>query len=103
MSAKPMRLGMFMMPLHPAHRAPSVTLEEDREAVMLADRLRPDEALSPDDADGVDRADDLRERVLIIGFGRFAQVAITEALPNSLRGRLIVSRDAPVLQSCSLA
>lgn len=39
MSAKPMRLGMFMMPLHPAHRAPSVTLEEDREAVMLADRL----------------------------------------------------------------
>ena len=39
MSAKPLRLGMFMMPLHPAHRAPSVTLEEDREAVMLADRL----------------------------------------------------------------
>jgi alkanesulfonate monooxygenase SsuD/methylene tetrahydromethanopterin reductase-like flavin-dependent oxidoreductase (luciferase family) len=34
-----MRLGMFMMPLHPAHRAPSQTLQEDREAVMLADRL----------------------------------------------------------------
>ncbi|MBC7779073.1 MAG: LLM class flavin-dependent oxidoreductase, partial [Proteobacteria bacterium] len=34
-----MRLGMFMMPLHPAHRAPSVTLDEDREAVILADRL----------------------------------------------------------------
>ena len=34
-----MRLGMFMMPLHPAHRPPSVTLEEDREAVILADRL----------------------------------------------------------------
>jgi alkanesulfonate monooxygenase SsuD/methylene tetrahydromethanopterin reductase-like flavin-dependent oxidoreductase (luciferase family) len=30
---------MFMMPLHPAHRAPSQTLQEDREAVILADRL----------------------------------------------------------------
>jgi alkanesulfonate monooxygenase SsuD/methylene tetrahydromethanopterin reductase-like flavin-dependent oxidoreductase (luciferase family) len=30
---------MFMMPLHPAQRAPSVTLEEDRQAVILADRL----------------------------------------------------------------
>ena len=27
-----MRLGMFMMPLHPAQRAPSQTLQEDREA-----------------------------------------------------------------------
>ncbi|MGZ8231767.1 MAG: LLM class flavin-dependent oxidoreductase [Burkholderiales bacterium] len=34
-----MRLGMFMMPLHPAHRAPAITLEEDREAIILADRL----------------------------------------------------------------
>ena len=34
-----MRLGMFMMPLHPAHRAPATTLEEDREAIILADRL----------------------------------------------------------------
>jgi alkanesulfonate monooxygenase SsuD/methylene tetrahydromethanopterin reductase-like flavin-dependent oxidoreductase (luciferase family) len=34
-----MRLGMFMMPLHPAQRAPSQTLQEDREAVILADRL----------------------------------------------------------------
>ena len=34
-----MRLGMFMMPLHPAHREPSQTLHEDREAVILADRL----------------------------------------------------------------
>jgi alkanesulfonate monooxygenase SsuD/methylene tetrahydromethanopterin reductase-like flavin-dependent oxidoreductase (luciferase family) len=39
MSANKMRLGMFMMPLHPADRAPSVTLEEDRQAVILADRL----------------------------------------------------------------
>ena len=34
-----MRLGYFTMPLHPAHRPPSTTLEEDREAIILADRL----------------------------------------------------------------
>src|SRR5919106_5076404 len=34
-----MRLGYFAMPLHPAHRAPSQTLQEDREAVILADKL----------------------------------------------------------------
>ena len=34
-----MRLGYFTMPLHPAHRAPSQTLQEDREAVILADQL----------------------------------------------------------------
>ena len=34
-----MRLGMFMMPLHPAHREPAKTLQEDREAIILADRL----------------------------------------------------------------
>jgi alkanesulfonate monooxygenase SsuD/methylene tetrahydromethanopterin reductase-like flavin-dependent oxidoreductase (luciferase family) len=33
------RLGIFMMPLHPAQRDPAVTLEEDREAIILADRL----------------------------------------------------------------
>lgn len=34
-----MKLGMFMMPLHPPGRVPSETLAEDREAVLLADRL----------------------------------------------------------------
>ena len=34
-----MRLGYFTMPLHPAHRAPSQTLDEDREAIILADQL----------------------------------------------------------------
>jgi len=34
-----MRLGYFTMPLHPADRAPSQTLEEDRAAVILADKL----------------------------------------------------------------
>ena len=34
-----MKLGMFMMPLHPPGRDVSETLQEDREAVLLADRL----------------------------------------------------------------
>lgn len=34
-----MRLGYFTMPLHPAGRPPAVTLQEDREAIILADRL----------------------------------------------------------------
>jgi len=34
-----MRLGYFTMPLHPVHRPPSDTLQEDREAIILADRL----------------------------------------------------------------
>ncbi len=34
-----MKLGIFMMPVHPLHRDPTVTLREDRETVILADRL----------------------------------------------------------------
>ncbi len=34
-----MRLGLFMMPLHPAQRDPARTLQEDRAAVILADQL----------------------------------------------------------------
>ncbi|HEU4352869.1 MAG TPA: LLM class flavin-dependent oxidoreductase [Burkholderiales bacterium] len=34
-----MRLGIFMMPVHPLHRNQAETLKEDREAVILADRL----------------------------------------------------------------
>src|SRR5258708_27539596 len=34
-----MRLGYFTMPVHPLHREPAVTLQEDREAIILADRL----------------------------------------------------------------
>ncbi|MCK9511827.1 MAG: LLM class flavin-dependent oxidoreductase [Pigmentiphaga sp.] len=34
-----MRLGTFMMPLHPPGRSASQTLAEDREAILLADRL----------------------------------------------------------------
>src|SRR5713226_5177209 len=41
----PMKLGMFMMPLHPPQRKPAETYAEDREAVLLADRLGYCEAL----------------------------------------------------------
>ncbi len=34
-----MRLGMFMMPMHPHDRPPSQTLEEDRQTIILADQL----------------------------------------------------------------
>jgi alkanesulfonate monooxygenase SsuD/methylene tetrahydromethanopterin reductase-like flavin-dependent oxidoreductase (luciferase family) len=34
-----MRLGYFTMPLHPLHRHPAQTLDEDREAIILADQL----------------------------------------------------------------
>ena len=40
-----MKLGMFMMPLHPPGRKPWETLAEDREAILLADRLGYCEAL----------------------------------------------------------
>ena len=34
-----MRLGYFTMPMHPEHRSPTDTLHEDREAIILADKL----------------------------------------------------------------
>ncbi len=34
-----MKLATFMMPLHPPGRNPAETLAEDREAILLADRL----------------------------------------------------------------
>ncbi len=40
-----MKLGTFMMPLHPPHRKATDTLREDREAIILADRLGYTEAL----------------------------------------------------------
>jgi alkanesulfonate monooxygenase SsuD/methylene tetrahydromethanopterin reductase-like flavin-dependent oxidoreductase (luciferase family) len=40
-----MKLGMFMMPLHPPARRPAETYAEDREAILLADRLGYVEAL----------------------------------------------------------
>jgi alkanesulfonate monooxygenase SsuD/methylene tetrahydromethanopterin reductase-like flavin-dependent oxidoreductase (luciferase family) len=40
-----LRLGTFMMPLHPPGRIPAETYAEDREAILLADRLGYSEAL----------------------------------------------------------
>jgi alkanesulfonate monooxygenase SsuD/methylene tetrahydromethanopterin reductase-like flavin-dependent oxidoreductase (luciferase family) len=40
-----MKLGTFMMPLHPPQRQPHETLAEDREAILLADKLGYSEAL----------------------------------------------------------
>jgi alkanesulfonate monooxygenase SsuD/methylene tetrahydromethanopterin reductase-like flavin-dependent oxidoreductase (luciferase family) len=40
-----LKLGTFMMPLHPPGRQPWQTLAEDREAILLADRLGYCEAL----------------------------------------------------------
>jgi alkanesulfonate monooxygenase SsuD/methylene tetrahydromethanopterin reductase-like flavin-dependent oxidoreductase (luciferase family) len=34
-----MKLGLFMMPMHPAEREPARTLDEDRETIILADQL----------------------------------------------------------------
>ena len=66
--------------------------------VMLADRLRPDESLSADDADGVDHARDLRERVLIIGFGRFAQVVSQPLLARDVDVS-IIDLDVEMIQA----
>jgi glutathione-regulated potassium-efflux system protein KefB len=53
---------------------------------LIVGRLMPASTLNPEDADGVDKARNLRERVLIIGFGRFAQVVSQPAGPR--RGRV---------------
>jgi alkanesulfonate monooxygenase SsuD/methylene tetrahydromethanopterin reductase-like flavin-dependent oxidoreductase (luciferase family) len=34
-----MRLGYFTMPVHPLDRDPAITLQEDRDAIILADKL----------------------------------------------------------------
>jgi len=66
--------------------------------VMLADRLRPDESLSVEDADGVDHAKNLRERVLIVGFGRFAQVVSQPLLARDVDVS-IIDTDIEMIQA----
>ncbi|WP_426040078.1 monovalent cation:proton antiporter-2 (CPA2) family protein [Brevundimonas sp. TWP2-3-4b1] len=66
--------------------------------LFIADRLRPDEALDPDEADGVDRAANLRERVLIIGFGRFAQVVAQPLLARDIDVS-IIDMDVEMIQA----
>ena len=54
--------------------------------------------VSIDDIDGVDRAEGLRERVLIIGFGRFAQV-VSQALLARNVDVSIIDSDVEMIQA----
>ena len=65
---------------------------------LAASRLLPKETLDPDAADGVDRAENLRERVLIIGFGRFAQVASQPLLARNVDVS-IIETDVEMIQA----
>ncbi|RZJ96748.1 MAG: potassium transporter [Brevundimonas sp.] len=58
----------------------------------------PDTGLSPDDAEGVDRADGLVGRVLIIGFGRFAQVVSQPLLARDVDVS-IIENDVEMIQA----
>jgi len=62
-------------------------------------RLLPKEAgLSPEDAEGVDAADGLRGQVLIIGFGRFAQVVSQPLLARDVDVS-IIENDVEMIQA----
>ncbi len=65
---------------------------------MAVGRFMPAETLDPDGADGVDRADGLRERVLIIGFGRFAQVVSQPLLARNVDVS-IIDMDVEMIQA----
>lgn len=65
---------------------------------MAVGRFMPAETLDPDGADGVDRADGLRERVLIIGFGRFAQVVSQPLLARDVDVS-IIDTDVEMIQA----
>ena len=56
--------------------------------------------MSPEDADGVDSADGLRGQVLIIGFGRFAQVAAQPLLARDVDVS-IIENDVEMIQAAS--
>ncbi|KAK0332531.1 hypothetical protein LTR94_024482 [Friedmanniomyces endolithicus] len=67
---------------------------------LLVNRLLPKEALSPDEAEGVDFAKDLRGQVLIIGFGRFAQVVSQPLLARDVDVS-IIENDVEMIQAAS--
>ena len=60
--------------------------------------MPPAPELSPDDAEGVDHASGLRERVLIIGFGRFAQVVSQPLLARDVDVS-IIDYDVEMIQA----
>ncbi len=63
--------------------------------MMLADRFRPKGDIS---LDGVDEARNLKERVLIIGFGRFAQVVAQPLLARDVDVS-IIENDVEMIQA----
>ncbi len=65
---------------------------------LAVGRLMPAETIDPDAADGVDRVRDLRERVLIIGFGRFAQVVSQPLLARDVDVS-IIDLDVEMIQA----
>lgn len=65
---------------------------------MAVGRFMPESTLDPDRADGVDRAHNLRERVLIIGFGRFAQVVSQPLLARDVDVS-IIDTDVEMIQA----
>lgn len=62
--------------------------------------LSKEKGLSPEEADGVDSADGLRGQVLIIGFGRFAQVAAQPLLARDVDVS-IIENDVEMIQAAS--
>jgi glutathione-regulated potassium-efflux system protein KefB len=64
---------------------------------MVVGRFMPAETLSPDGAEGVERAKDLRERVLVVGFGRFAQVVCQSLLARDVDVS-IIDNDVEMIQ-----
>ncbi len=65
---------------------------------LAVGRFMPAATLDPDQADGVDRATDLRERVLVIGFGRFAQVVSQPLLARDVDVS-IIDLDVEMIQA----
>ena len=67
---------------------------------LLLGRFLPKESLSAEDAEGVDFAKDLRGQVLIIGFGRFAQVVSQPLLARDVDVS-IIENDVEMIQAAS--
>jgi glutathione-regulated potassium-efflux system protein KefB len=65
---------------------------------LAVGRLMPPPNLDPEGADGVDKAKNLRERVLIIGFGRFAQVVSQPLLARDVDVS-IIDHDVEMIQA----
>ncbi|MFC7377030.1 monovalent cation:proton antiporter-2 (CPA2) family protein [Brevundimonas sp. GCM10030266] len=65
---------------------------------IVVSKLMPPETLNPEEADGVDAAKNLRERVLIIGFGRFAQVVAQPLLARDVDVS-IIDMDVEMIQA----